>query len=539
MDRSSGKRGAGGSVTPRKAYSATAFKEAATEGNQSAQFCNRIGCSGRIKFSQNARTGISDTSKYSKPSFRSSSGNEVTGKSSRINYNVTAAKRSCLNSKRKVSSQVTSIPLESSLSTESEAPRVVSSLSNPSGYQLESMTTSREVNMTEAGSSNASTSAGPRKIFRSKSGLRNQSTSPASPVPSASKSSALGPFNRINGSRYGLRNLRCNSISDAIPPSCSQLESESVRKNFIKKRSSEGESSSSCRGRKNTASSKIDRHNSPTTTGVSVSDSAYSSSASVEDNIGSSSTWNRRAMNVNARMRFRQDGRNSSSAREPATSFSRNDYEMPLNVGDGSSLQQFSVTGSRSHRRSSNNSDNSSSRTPFAAESGSTHIMNHDVLRRINMDGIAEVLLALERIEQDEEWTHEQILALETSLFLSGLNLYDQHREMRLDIDNMSYEELLALEERMGTVSTALSEEAVSKCLMRSIYEATPSQVEITGSDEDGDDTKCSICQEEYAAGDEIGNLVECQHGFHATCINQWLQVKNWCPICKASAAAQ
>lgn len=34
----------------------------------------------------------------------------------------------------------------------------------------------------------------------------------------------------------------------------------------------------------------------------------------------------------------------------------------------------------------------------------------------------------------------QQILALETSLFLSGLNLYDQHRDMRLDIDNMSYE---------------------------------------------------------------------------------------------------
>lgn len=34
----------------------------------------------------------------------------------------------------------------------------------------------------------------------------------------------------------------------------------------------------------------------------------------------------------------------------------------------------------------------------------------------------------------------QQILALETRLFLSSLNLYDQHRDMRLDIDNMSYE---------------------------------------------------------------------------------------------------
>lgn len=34
----------------------------------------------------------------------------------------------------------------------------------------------------------------------------------------------------------------------------------------------------------------------------------------------------------------------------------------------------------------------------------------------------------------------QQLQALETSLFLSGFNIYDQHRDMRLDIDNMSYE---------------------------------------------------------------------------------------------------
>ncbi|XP_057799243.1 probable E3 ubiquitin-protein ligase RHG1A [Salvia miltiorrhiza] len=541
MDRSSGKRGAGGSVTPRKNYSATAFREATTQGDESAQFCNRIGCSGRIKFGQNARIGISDTSKYSKPSFHCSSGNEATGKISRSNSTVTNAKRSCVDSKRKVTSQVTSDPseTESSLSTEPEAQGIVSTPSNLRGYQPEPMTKSKEVNMTEAGSSSASTSVGPRKPFRCKSELRNQSTSPASPVPSASRSSALRPFNRINGSRYGLRNLRCNSISDAVPPSCSQPESAYVRKNVINKRSSEGESSSPCRGRRNTASPNVE-HTSPTTSGISFSDLAYSTSASVEDSSGSSSTWSRRSMNVNARMRFssRQDGRNGSSVREPAVSFSRNDHETPFDVDDGSNLQQFSVSGSRSHHLSGINSDNSSSRTSFAsAESGLTHLMNHDVLRGFNMDGIAEVLMALERIGQDEELTHEQILALETRLFLSGLNLYDQHRDMRLDIDNMTYEELLALEERMGTVSTALSEEALSKCLTRRVYEATPSRVETSESGEDGDDIKCSICQEEYASGDEIGSLVKCQHGYHAVCINQWLQVKNWCPICKASAA--
>lgn len=41
--------------------------------------------------------------------------------------------------------------------------------------------------------------------------------------------------------------------------------------------------------------------------------------------------------------------------------------------------------------------------------------------------------------------------------------------------------------------------------------------------------------QEEYAAGDEIGRL-HCLHRYHVACVEQWLRLKNWCPICKASA---
>lgn len=41
----------------------------------------------------------------------------------------------------------------------------------------------------------------------------------------------------------------------------------------------------------------------------------------------------------------------------------------------------------------------------------------------------------------------QQLLVLETNLFLNGLNFYDQHRDMRLDIDNMSYEVCLLFRE--------------------------------------------------------------------------------------------
>nr|AFK47873.1 unknown [Medicago truncatula] len=150
------------------------------------------------------------------------------------------------------------------------------------------------------------------------------------------------------------------------------------------------------------------------------------------------------------------------------------------------------------------------------------------------MDGIAEVLLALERIEQDVELTHEQIHLLESNLFLTGLNFFDQHRDMRLDIDNMSYEELLALEERMGTVSTAVTEEDLSECLKRSFYQSSPSDNATKCCNENKDDIKCCICQEEYVEEDEVGSLL-CEHKYHVVCIQQWLRLKNWCPICKAS----
>ncbi|XP_076910668.1 uncharacterized protein LOC143568379 [Bidens hawaiensis] len=153
---------------------------------------------------------------------------------------------------------------------------------------------------------------------------------------------------------------------------------------------------------------------------------------------------------------------------------------------------------------------------------------------QLNINGIADALLALDRYQQDEELTYEQILSLEANLFFGWLNLFDQHRDMRLDIDNMSYEELLVLEEKMGTVSTALSEEELSKCIKTSVYESLQSENEKTKHALCAEDSKCSICQEEFVRGDEVGRL-ECGHGYHTPCINQWLGLKNWCPICKAS----
>lgn len=102
-------------------------------------------------------------------------------------------------------------------------------------------------------------------------------------------------------------------------------------------------------------------------------------------------------------------------------------------------------------------------------------------------------------------------MLVERSALYGSRSLFDQHRDMRLDIDDMSYEvantlhilfsfivticmsilkyrhkqELLALGERIGSVSTGLSEDLIPKCLTESIY-CSSDQIQEEGS--------CAIC---------------------------------------------
>ncbi|CAL0319053.1 unnamed protein product [Lupinus luteus] len=123
----------------------------------------------------------------------------------------------------------------------------------------------------------------------------------------------------------------------------------------------------------------------------------------------------------------------------------------------------------------------------------------------------------------------EDDMILNQSVFSRMADIHDRHRDMRLDVDNMSYEELLALEERIGNVSTGLSEETILKLLKQKKYVAE------TGPQLDAE--PCCVCQENYSDGDDIGTL-NCGHDFHSNCIKQWLMHKNLCPICKNASLA-
>lgn len=111
------------------------------------------------------------------------------------------------------------------------------------------------------------------------------------------------------------------------------------------------------------------------------------------------------------------------------------------------------------------------------------------------------------------------------------MGMYDQYQDWRLDVDNMNYEELLALEERIGYVSTGLHEDEIVRSLRmvkHSAFDRKHFSIEAERS--------CSICQEEYEASEEIGRL-NCGHGYHVHCIKQWLSRKNACPICKIAVS--
>ncbi|GFP84688.1 E3 ubiquitin-protein ligase mbr2 [Phtheirospermum japonicum] len=108
---------------------------------------------------------------------------------------------------------------------------------------------------------------------------------------------------------------------------------------------------------------------------------------------------------------------------------------------------------------------------------------------------------------------------------------HDRYRGWRLNVDDMSYEELLDLGDKIGYVGTGLQEEEIVRCLRKFKHFNFDSTSLLVA---DQKDWKCSICQEKCKRGDDIGAL-NCGHHHHIQCIKQWLLHKNTCPVCKSA----
>ena len=102
------------------------------------------------------------------------------------------------------------------------------------------------------------------------------------------------------------------------------------------------------------------------------------------------------------------------------------------------------------------------------------------------------------------------------ALFAGGLQ--------ELGGDNMSYEELLELEERLGGQAHRGATDAVIEALPLHRW---------TRADGKEEEACCSICLSDFENGDEVRTL-PCSHQFHAACVDRWLKTNRACPVCKA-----
>ncbi|KAK3019102.1 hypothetical protein RJ639_002712 [Escallonia herrerae] len=146
---------------------------------------------------------------------------------------------------------------------------------------------------------------------------------------------------------------------------------------------------------------------------------------------------------------------------------------------------------------------------------GSRH---HRHVRHRSPDGLAEIVMLQSSLLKGER-----------------SDRLDRYQDLRLDVDNMSYEELLELGDRIGYVSTGLEEDEIIRCLGKTTLSILD---DLSSHFRKEMQWKCSICQEEYEADDEMGKL-DCGHFYHMQCIKQWLGQKNACPICKTSVVSE
>lgn len=94
-----------------------------------------------------------------------------------------------------------------------------------------------------------------------------------------------------------------------------------------------------------------------------------------------------------------------------------------------------------------------------------------------------------------------------------------------VDPDNMSYEELIALGEAVGTESKGLNPQVIAG--LQQFTFVTDSKV--TAAEQE----QCVVCRLEYEEGDKMLRL-PCKHHYHSECIQQWLERNKVCPVCSA-----
>ncbi|TKY56122.1 E3 ubiquitin ligase BIG BROTHER-related [Spatholobus suberectus] len=94
--------------------------------------------------------------------------------------------------------------------------------------------------------------------------------------------------------------------------------------------------------------------------------------------------------------------------------------------------------------------------------------------------------------------------------------------EDEIDVDELTYEELIELGDFIGQEKRGLSANEICSCLHSHTFHFAENK---SGID------RCVICQVEYEEGEALV-AIQCEHPYHTDCISKWLQIKKVCPIC-------
>jgi E3 ubiquitin-protein ligase BIG BROTHER-like protein len=103
------------------------------------------------------------------------------------------------------------------------------------------------------------------------------------------------------------------------------------------------------------------------------------------------------------------------------------------------------------------------------------------------------------------------------------------------DPDSMSYEELTALGEVVGTVSTGLTQDQIDSLpvmkYLEVCYGGQRREKQVSEEVAEEEEEQCAVCRVEFEEEDEVKKL-PCGHYYHPECVGQWLQQKKICPQC-------
>lgn len=145
----------------------------------------------------------------------------------------------------------------------------------------------------------------------------------------------------------------------------------------------------------------------------------------------------------------------------------------------------------------------------------------------------------LQMIRENPEHLSEEDLAVFRALQEQDRLEEERERAAALEVDveedELSYDALLHLSERIGDVRTerwAMVAQRHIDTLPLESYDA--SAIDANTVPENDSEIKCLVCQHEYQHQEQLRRL-PCGHVFHAECVDEWLQTHDNCLYCRKS----